>query len=47
MEYRAALFASHGFVCMTLAYFDHEDLPGPPKRINVGDSYMKVRLIVF
>ncbi|XP_062842758.1 bile acid-CoA:amino acid N-acyltransferase-like [Trichomycterus rosablanca] len=41
VEYRAALLASRSFACMTLAYFDHEDLPGPPKRINVGDSYMK------
>ncbi|KAM9443498.1 acyl-coenzyme A amino acid N-acyltransferase 2-like isoform 1-T1 [Clarias gariepinus] len=41
MEYRAALFASHGLACMTIAYFGHKDLPGPSKRINVGDSYFK------
>ncbi|MCJ8744574.1 hypothetical protein PDJAM_G00120220 [Pangasius djambal] len=41
VEYRAALFASHGLACMTLAYFDNKDLPGPSKRINVGDSYFK------
>lgn len=41
VEYRASLLASHGYACMTLAYFDHDDLPGPPKRINVGDSYFK------
>ncbi|XP_026788332.3 acyl-coenzyme A amino acid N-acyltransferase 2 isoform X1 [Pangasianodon hypophthalmus] len=41
VEYRAALFASHGLACMTLAYFGHKDLPGPPKRISVGDSYFK------
>ncbi|XP_053509453.1 acyl-coenzyme A amino acid N-acyltransferase 2 [Ictalurus furcatus] len=41
VEYRAALFASHGLASMTLAYFGHENLPGPPKRINVGDSYFK------
>lgn len=46
MEYRAALFASHGLASMTLAYFGHENLPGPPKRINVGDSYFKVRLFL-
>ncbi|XP_060766208.1 acyl-coenzyme A amino acid N-acyltransferase 2-like isoform X1 [Neoarius graeffei] len=41
VEYRAALFASHGLASMTLAYFDHKDLPGPPKRVNVGGSYFK------
>ncbi|KAK3536545.1 hypothetical protein QTP86_013744, partial [Hemibagrus guttatus] len=41
IEYRAALIASHGLACMTLSYFDHKDLPGPRKRINVGDSYLK------
>lgn len=46
MEYRAALFASHGLASMTLAYFDHKDLPGPMKRINVGNSYLKVRFFL-
>ncbi|KAK3512637.1 hypothetical protein QTP70_018771 [Hemibagrus guttatus] len=46
IEYRAALIASHGLACMTLSYFDHKDLPGPRKRINVGDSYLKPRCVV-
>ncbi|KAG7318904.1 hypothetical protein KOW79_017378 [Hemibagrus wyckioides] len=41
MESRAALITSHGLACMTLSYFDHKDLPGPRKRVNVGDSYLK------
>ncbi|XP_060714747.1 acyl-coenzyme A amino acid N-acyltransferase 2-like [Tachysurus vachellii] len=41
VEYRAALLASHGLACMALSYFGHKDIPGPPKRLNVGDSYFK------
>ncbi|TSW21778.1 Acyl-coenzyme A amino acid N-acyltransferase 1 [Bagarius yarrelli] len=41
VEFRAALLASHGLACLALTYFDHKDLPGPLKRVNVGDSYFK------
>ncbi|KAG5274462.1 hypothetical protein AALO_G00136580 [Alosa alosa] len=41
VEYRSALFASHGLVSFALAYFGHKDIPGPPNRINVGDSYFR------
>ncbi|XP_037534879.1 bile acid-CoA:amino acid N-acyltransferase [Nematolebias whitei] len=40
-EYRSSLFASKGFVSFSLAYIGHKDLPGPPNRVNVGDSYFK------
>lgn len=42
MEYRAALFASRGYASLALAYIGHKDLPGDPKRMNVGDLYFKV-----
>lgn len=42
MEYRAALFASRGYATLALAYIGHKDLPGDPKRINVGNSYFRV-----
>ncbi|XP_042356582.1 peroxisomal succinyl-coenzyme A thioesterase-like isoform X2 [Plectropomus leopardus] len=41
VEYRSALFASRGYVSLSLAYFNHRDLPGPLNRISVGDSYFK------
>lgn len=41
MEYRAALFASRGYASLALAYIGHKDLPGDPKRINVGNSYFR------
>lgn len=41
MEYRAALFASRGYASLALAYFGHKDLPGDPKRVNVGNSYFR------
>ncbi|XP_030632320.1 bile acid-CoA:amino acid N-acyltransferase isoform X2 [Chanos chanos] len=41
VEYRSALFASHGLASFALAYFDHKDIPGPAKRVNVKDSYFK------
>ncbi|XP_017271285.1 bile acid-CoA:amino acid N-acyltransferase [Kryptolebias marmoratus] len=40
-EYRSSLFASKGYASLSLAYFGHKDLPGPPSRVNVGDSYFK------
>ncbi|KAF7208472.1 bile acid-CoA:amino acid N-acyltransferase isoform X2 [Nothobranchius furzeri] len=40
-EYRASLLASKGFASLSLAYIGHKDLPGPPNRVNVGDSYFK------
>ncbi|XP_069565953.1 bile acid-CoA:amino acid N-acyltransferase-like isoform X2 [Brachyistius frenatus] len=39
VEYRSALFASRGYVSLSLAYIGHKDLPGLKNRINVGDSY--------
>lgn len=42
IEYRAALFASHGLASLALAYFGHKDIPGPLNSINVGDSYFRV-----
>lgn len=42
MEYRAALFASRGYATLALAYIGHKDLPGDPKRMNVGNSYFRV-----
>lgn len=42
MEYRAALLASRGYTSLALAYIGHKDLPGDPKRMNVGDLYFKV-----
>lgn len=42
MEYRAALLASRGYATLALAYIGHKDLPGDPKRMNVGDLYFKV-----
>ncbi|CAJ1057006.1 bile acid-CoA:amino acid N-acyltransferase-like isoform X2 [Xyrichtys novacula] len=41
VEYRSALLASKGYASLSLAYFNHQDLPGPKKRLNVGDSYCK------
>ncbi|XP_029946766.1 bile acid-CoA:amino acid N-acyltransferase-like [Salarias fasciatus] len=41
LEYRAALFASRGYACLTLSYKGHKDLPGPPDQFNVGDSYFR------
>ncbi|XP_068170590.1 peroxisomal succinyl-coenzyme A thioesterase-like [Antennarius striatus] len=41
MEYRAALFASRGYLSLSLAYKGHRELPGPQKCINVGDSYFR------
>ena len=43
VEYRSALLASHGMASLALAYFGHKDIPGPLNRINVGDSYFRVR----
>lgn len=43
VEYRSALFASRGYASLSLAYLGHKDLPAPQNRINVGDSYFKVR----
>lgn len=40
-EYRSSLLASRGYASFCLAYFGHKDLPGPPNRMNVGDSYFK------
>ncbi|XP_033481778.1 bile acid-CoA:amino acid N-acyltransferase-like isoform X2 [Epinephelus lanceolatus] len=40
-EYRSALFASRGYASLSLAYFNHKDLPGPRSQINVGDPYFK------
>ncbi|KAM9758966.1 acyl-coenzyme A amino acid N-acyltransferase 1-like isoform 2-T2 [Menidia menidia] len=40
-EYRSSLFASKGYASLVVAYIGHKDLPGPPKRVNVGDSYFK------
>lgn len=42
MEYRAALFASRGYASLALAYIGHKDLPGDPRRMNVGDLYFRV-----
>lgn len=42
MEYRAALLASRGYASLALAYIGHKDLPGDPKRMNVGDLYFQV-----
>lgn len=42
MEYRSALCASRGYASLSLAYFGHKDIPGPPNCINVGDSYFRV-----
>ncbi|KAL7408141.1 hypothetical protein ABVT39_018829 [Epinephelus coioides] len=41
VEYRSALFASRGYASLSLAFFNHKDLPGPQSRINVGESYFK------
>lgn len=41
VEYRSALFASRGYVSLSLAYFRHKELPGPQNRLNVGNSYFK------
>ncbi|XP_038154088.1 acyl-coenzyme A thioesterase 1-like isoform X2 [Cyprinodon tularosa] len=41
LEYRSSLLASKGYVSLSLAYFGHKDLPGPPDRFTVGDSYFK------
>lgn len=43
MEYRAALFASRGYASLSLAYIGHKELPAPHNRMNVGDSYFKVK----
>lgn len=43
MEYRAALFASRGYASLSLAYIGHQELPAPHNRMNVGDSYFKVK----
>lgn len=43
IEYRSALCASRGYASLSLAYIGHKDLPGPTHRMNVGDSYFKVR----
>ncbi|XP_072238525.1 bile acid-CoA:amino acid N-acyltransferase-like [Leuresthes tenuis] len=40
-EYRSSLFASRGYASLVIAYIGHKDLPGPPNRLNVGDSYFK------
>nr|XP_046240082.1 bile acid-CoA:amino acid N-acyltransferase-like isoform X2 [Scatophagus argus] len=40
-EYRSGLFASRGYASLSLAYLGHQDLPGPPNHINVGESYFK------
>ncbi|XP_056462609.1 acyl-coenzyme A thioesterase 1-like [Gadus chalcogrammus] len=40
-EYRSALFASKGIASLSLAYFGHKDIPGPPNQINVGDDYFR------
>lgn len=44
VEYRAALFASRGYASLSLAYIGHKELPAPHNRMNVGDSYFKVKL---
>nr|XP_046240083.1 peroxisomal succinyl-coenzyme A thioesterase-like [Scatophagus argus] len=41
VEYRSALFASRGYASLSLAYIGHQDLPGPPNAVNVGNSYFK------
>lgn len=41
-EYRSALFASRGFVSLSVAYMGHKDLLGPPDIMSVGDLYFKV-----
>lgn len=43
VEYRSALCLSRGYASLSLAYIGHKDLPGPKNRMNVGDSYFKVR----
>ncbi|KAG7280505.1 hypothetical protein CRUP_022034, partial [Coryphaenoides rupestris] len=40
-EYRSALFASKGVASLSLAYFAHKDIPGPPNKVNVGDDYFR------
>uniref|UniRef100_A0A3P8SG62 Uncharacterized protein n=1 Tax=Amphiprion percula TaxID=161767 RepID=A0A3P8SG62_AMPPE len=40
-EYRSALVASRGYASLSLAYFEHKDLPGPLRELNVGDKYFK------
>ncbi|XP_034540880.1 bile acid-CoA:amino acid N-acyltransferase-like [Notolabrus celidotus] len=47
VEYRSALFASKGYASLSLAYVVHEDLPGPKKRVNIGDSYFKAAFQLF
>lgn len=40
-ESRSALLASRGYATFSLAYFGHDDLPGPLDTINVGTMYFK------
>lgn len=40
-EYRSSLFASRGYASLALSYIGHKDLPGPPNKVNVTDSYFK------
>ena len=46
VEYRSALCASRGFASLALAYFGHNDIPGPLNCINVGDQYFRVTFVV-
>ncbi|XP_043979387.1 bile acid-CoA:amino acid N-acyltransferase-like [Gambusia affinis] len=46
-EYRSSLLASRGYASFCLAYFGHKDLPGPPNRMNVGDSYFKAAFLLL
>lgn len=46
VEYRAALIASRGYASLSLAYLGHKDLPGPPNKVNVDDTYF-LRAIQF
>ena len=42
MEFRAALLASHGIVCLSLPYFDYKDLP--PSFFEIKIEYFEVRM---
>jgi len=42
MEFRAALLASHGIVCLSLPYFDYKDLP--PSFFEIKIEYFEVRI---
>ena len=42
LEFRAALLASHGFICLALPYFDYKDLPESFWGIDL--EYFEVRM---